>query len=88
MNLDSPQDAEADFAVAVKVGVEANSVVTGGDELHSRRVDGIVRGAAEQEEEKTALVRRVEGACDQGVDLQGERRRKWEEVVERFGLWI
>lgn len=27
----SPQDAEADLAVAVKVGVEANSVVSGGD---------------------------------------------------------
>lgn len=30
-NADSPQDAEADFAVAIEVGVEADGVVPGGD---------------------------------------------------------
>lgn len=68
---DSPQDAEADLAVAVKVGVEADGVVPRGDQLDPRGVDGIVRWAAEQEEEEAALVRRVKRACDQRVDLTG-----------------
>lgn len=69
MKPDSPQDAEADLAVAVKVGVEADGVVSGGDELDPRRVDGVVGRAAEQEEEEAALVRCVKWACDQGMDL-------------------
>lgn len=40
------------------------------DELDPGRVDGVVGGAAEQEEEEAALVRCVKGSCDQGVDLQ------------------
>jgi len=75
--LDSPQDAEADFAVAVEVGVEAHGVVSGGDELDPWRVDGVVGGAAEQEEEEAPLVGRVEGPRDQGVDLcRGRGHRK------------
>lgn len=70
---DSPQDAEADFAVAVEVGVEADGVVSRGDQLDPRRVDGVVWGTAEQEEEEAALVGRVERACDQRVDLSVER---------------
>lgn len=69
MNPDSPQDAEADLAVAVKVGVEADSVVSSGDQLDPWWVDGVVGGAAEQEEEKATLVWCVKWACDQGMDL-------------------
>ena len=69
LNPDSPQDAEADLAIAVEVGVEADSVVSGGDEFDPRWVDGVVGGAAEQEEEETSLVRCVERACDQSMDL-------------------
>lgn len=68
----SPQDAEADLAVAVKVGVEANSVVSGGDQLDPRWVDWIVWGTAEQEKEEATLVRCVERSCDQGMDLFGD----------------
>lgn len=64
-----PQDAEADLAIAVEVGVEADSVVSGGDEFDPRWVDGVVGGAAEQEEEEASLVRCVERACDQSMDL-------------------
>lgn len=64
MNADSPKDTEADLAVAVKVGVEADSVVSGGDELDTRWVDGVVGGAAEQKEKEAALVRCVKRPCD------------------------
>lgn len=47
--------------------------MSGGDQLDPRRVDGIVGGTAEQEEEEAALVRRVKRARDQRVDLTGER---------------
>lgn len=70
MSPDSPQDTEADLAIAVKVGVEADSVVSGGDELDPRWVDGVVGGTAEQEEEETPFVRCVERPCDQGMDLR------------------
>ncbi len=70
MNPYSPQDAEADFAVAVKVGVEADSVVSSGDELDPWWVDGVVRGTTEQEEKEATLVWCVERPCDQGMDLQ------------------
>lgn len=76
MSPDSPQDAEADLAVAVKVGVEADSVVSGGDELDSRWVDGVVGGTAEQEEEEAPFVRCVERPCDQGMDLSANDRNK------------
>lgn len=73
---DLPQDAEADLAVAVEVGVEAHSVVTCGDELDSGWVDGVVGGTAEQEEEETTLVWCVKWPCDQGVNLQEGKERK------------
>lgn len=52
-------------------------------------MDGVVRGAAEQEEEEAALVRRVEGPRDQGMDLRGlgeerdsvREREREEEVI-------
>ena len=66
-----PEDAEAHLAVAVEVRVEAHGVVAGGDELDAGRVDGVVGGAAEQEEKETPLVRGVEGPRDQSVDLGG-----------------
>lgn len=69
MNLDLPQDAKADLAIAVEVGVETNSVVACGDELDSGWVDGVVRGTAEQEEKETALIWCVEWPCDQSMDL-------------------
>lgn len=69
VNANSPQDAEADLAVAVEVGVEADGVVSGGDELDPRWVDWVVRGTAEQEQEEASLVRRVEWPRDQRVDL-------------------
>lgn len=47
INPDSPKDAEADLAIAVKVGVETDSVVSGGDELDPWRVDGVVRRTTE-----------------------------------------
>lgn len=68
-----PEDAEAYFAVTVKVGVEAHSVLAGGDELDPWGVDGVVRGAAEQKEEEASLVGRVEGSCDEGMDLREGR---------------
>ena len=74
MNSDSPQDAEADLAIAVKIGVEADSVVSGGDELDPRWMDGVVGGATEEEEEEAALIRCVEWPCDQGMDLSGDER--------------
>lgn len=76
INPDLPQDTEADLAVAVEVGVKANSVVASGDELDSRWVDGVVWGTAEQEQEETALVWCVKWPCYQGMDLQGEKERK------------
>lgn len=72
INDDSPQYAEAHLAVAVKVGVEADSVVAGGDELDPWWVDGVIRGTAEQEEEEATLVWRVKWPCDQGMDLSGK----------------
>lgn len=76
MNPDSPQDAEADLAVAVKVGVEADSVVSSGDELDPRWVDGVVGGTAEQEEEKATLVRCVKWSRNQGMDLSVKEAEK------------
>lgn len=81
MNLDLPQNAQADFAVSVKVGVEADSVVSRGNQLDPWRVNGVVGGAAEQEEEEAALVGRVKRPCDQRVDLKS--RRGWKSVSER-----
>lgn len=46
INADSPQDAEADLAIAIKVGVEANSVVSSGDELDPWWMYRVVRGTA------------------------------------------
>lgn len=86
MAADSPQDAEADFAVAVEVGVEADGVVSRGDQLDPRRVDGVVRGTAEQEEEEAALVRRVKRACDQRVDLTEGREARVKKTVA-MGMW-
>lgn len=71
----SPQDAQADLAVAVKVGIEADSVVSSSDELYPGGVDGVVGGAAEQEEEETPLIRGVERPSNQGVNLGGQRRK-------------
>lgn len=70
-DMNSPQYAKADLAIAIKVGIEADSVVSGSDQLDPWRVDGVVRGTAEQEEEKTTLIWRVKWPCDQGVDLSG-----------------
>lgn len=92
VNLGLPQDAQADFAVSVKVGVEADSIVSRGNQLDTRRVDGIVGGAAEQEEEEAALVRCVKRPCDQRMDLTRVRvlkrvseglRRGQREAVDR-----
>lgn len=43
--------------------------MSSGDELDSRWVDGVVWGAAKQEEEEATLVWCVERPCDQGMDL-------------------
>lgn len=72
-NLDSPQNAQAHFAVSVKVGVEADSVVSCGNQLDTWRVNGVVGGAAEEEEEEAALIWRVKWPCDQRVDLRSGR---------------
>lgn len=76
MNLDLPQNAQADFAVSVKVGVEADSVVACGNQLDTWRVNGVVGRTAEQEEEEAALIRRVKRPCDQRMDLTSRRVRK------------
>lgn len=57
-----------------------------GDQLDPRRVDGVVRGTAEQEEEEAALVRRVKRACDQRVDLTGGREARVKKTVA-MGMW-
>lgn len=62
--MNSPQYAKADLAIAIKVGIEADSVVSSRDELDPWRVDGVVRGTAEQEEEKATLIWRVKWPCD------------------------
>lgn len=67
---DSPQDAEAYFAIAVEVGIETDSVVPSGDELDPWWMNWIVRGTAEQEEEEATLIWRVKWPCDQGMDLK------------------
>lgn len=82
MNLGLPQNAQADFAVSVKVGVEADSVVSCGNQLDTWRVNGVVGGAAKQEEEEAALIWRVKWPCDQRMDLTS--RRVWKTVSERW----
>lgn len=81
MNLDVPQNAQADFSVSVKVGVEADSVVSCGNQLDTWRVNGVVGGAAEQEEEEAAFIWRVKRPCDQRMDLTSTRA--WKSVSER-----
>ena len=68
---DLPQDAEANLAIAVEVGVEADCVVSRGDELDPGGVDGVVRWAAEQEEKEAAFIWSVKWPCDKCVDLSG-----------------
>lgn len=58
--------------------------MSGGDELDPRWVDGVVGGAAEQEEEEAALVWRVERPRDQGVDLHRKRGDR-KEAAESSG---
>lgn len=43
------------------------------NQLDTRRVNGVVGGTAEQEEEEAALIRRVKWPCDQRMDLMTER---------------
>lgn len=81
MTLHLPQNAQADFAVSVKVGVEADSVVSCGNQLDTWRVNGVVGRTAEQEEEEAALIWRVKWPCDQRMDLTN--RRVWKSVRER-----
>lgn len=73
MNLDLPKNAQADFAVSVKVGVEADGVVSCGNQFDTWRVNGVVRGAAEQEEEEAALIWRVKWPRDQCMDLTSRK---------------
>lgn len=46
----------------------------GSDQFDPWRVDGIVRGTAEQEKEETTLIRRVKGAGDEGVNLWRQKQ--------------
>lgn len=41
----------------------------GSDQFDPWRVDGIVRGTTEQEEEEATLIGRVKGAGDKGMNL-------------------
>lgn len=69
-----PEDAEADFAIAIEVGVEAHCVVACGDELDPWRVDGVVGGATEQEEEEASFIGCVERPRDECMNLWEEGR--------------
>lgn len=60
--------------------------MSGGDKLDPRWMDGVVGGAAEQEEEEASLVWCVKWPCDQGVDLNENERKKIE--VSRQRRWI
>lgn len=87
--LDLPEDAEADFAVAVEVGVEAHCVVARSDELHPGRVDGVVRGAAEQEEEEASFIGRVERPGYECMDLrEGEEQGGTEAFQHTIGMTL
>lgn len=59
-----PENAQANFAIAVEVGVETHRVVPSGDQFDTWGVDGVVRGATEQEEEEATLIWCVKGTCD------------------------
>lgn len=59
-----PKNAKANFAITVEVGVETHCVVPSGDKFDTWGVDGVVRRAAEQEEEEATLIRCVKGTCD------------------------
>lgn len=59
-----PENAKANFAIAVEVGVEAHRIVSSGDKFDTWGVDGVVGGATEQEEEEATLIRCVKGTCD------------------------
>lgn len=59
-----PENAKANFAIAVEVGVETHRVVSSSNKFDTRGVDGVVRGAAEQEEEEATLIWRVKGTCN------------------------
>lgn len=50
--------------------------MSSGDELDSGWVDGVVGGAAEQEQEEPAFVWRVKRPCDQSMDLQRDKRKQ------------
>uniref|UniRef100_A0A671LI16 Uncharacterized protein n=1 Tax=Sinocyclocheilus anshuiensis TaxID=1608454 RepID=A0A671LI16_9TELE len=83
-----PKDAEANFAVAVEVGVETNSVVPGSDQFDTWRVNGIVGRTAEQEEEEAALIWCVEGASDKGVNLWRHEKEDGAGIGTVFGSLI
>lgn len=67
-----PQDAKADLAVAVEVGVKSHGVVARRHQFDPRRVDGVVRGTPEHEQEEAPFIGSVKGAGDQGMDLQNK----------------
>ena len=53
------EEREADFAIGVKIRVEADLALTCGDELENRGLEGIVLAADDVELEESALVGRA-----------------------------
>ena len=60
----SPQDAEADFAILVEVGVEPHHPTPRGHELHTGRDKRIGGRESNDEVEEPTLIRGVEWTSD------------------------
>lgn len=79
--LDLPEDAEADFAIAIEVGVETHGVMACSDELHPGRVDGVIGRAAEQEEEEASFIGCVEWPSYERMDLREREREEQKYLI-------
>lgn len=67
-----PQNTQADFPIAVEVGVKPHCVISRCHQFDPWWVDGIIWRTAKQEQEETPFIRRVKWACDQCMNLENK----------------
>lgn len=67
-----PQNTQADFPIAVEVGVKPHCVISCCHQFDPWWVDGIIWRTAKQEQEETPFIRRVKWACDQCMNLENK----------------
>lgn len=75
-----PQNAETDFPIFVKVGIESHSSPSSGHQTNSWRINWIVWWESNQEVEKASLIGCIKRSRNKCMDLKDRLTPEWNMV--------